>query len=183
MGEARSRRNAIIAAAAIGVAAVIVVLVIVLSGDDNGNSSTTTTQASTTSTTQTTKSQKKHAKKGTRGSTEHPATPGTPEQRTQELTPTIHQRVASSGLETIRVRNGVPVGGQLRLVYQHGNRVRLRILSDRSDRFVIAPLGLEELATPPKGAVFDFVPKEGGLFGVELRRGGQRTRVAVLVIH
>jgi hypothetical protein len=182
MGEQRNRRNVIIAAAAIGAAAVVVVLVIVLSGDDEGTPSTPT-QASTTGTTGTAKSGQKSGEKGTRGSTKHPATPGTAEQRTRQLTPKIRQRVASSDVETIRVKSGVPVGGLLRLVYQHGSRVQLRILPDRTERFVIPTLGLAEKGGPPHGATFDFVPKEGGLFGVELRRGGQRTRVAVLVVH
>jgi hypothetical protein len=180
MGEERSRRNAIIAAAAIGVVVVVVVLVIVLSGDDDGTPSTTPTQASTTGTT---KSGEKSGEKGTRGSTRHPVTPGTAEQRTRQLTPKIRQRVAGSGVETIRVKSGVPVGGLLRLVYQHGSRVRLRILPDRTERFVIPILGLAERGGPPSGVTFDFISKEGGLFGVELRRGDQRTRVAVLVIH
>jgi hypothetical protein len=190
MGEERGRRNVFIAAGALAAAALAVVLVIVLSGGDDKSSPSPSTQASTTGTTETgngtskSGSQgKKGSSKGTVGSTENPATPGTEEQQTRQITPTIRKRIAGPGLQTLRVRDGLPVGGQLRLIYRSGDRVRLRILSNHNERYVIPALGLEKTGGPPSGVTFDFIGKQSGLFGVELRKGGGRTRVAILLIH
>ena len=174
------------AAAAIAVAALAVVLVIALSGGDDDESAST--QAATTGTTADGNGAKGEEEgggesNGTKGTTRNPPAAGTEEQRTRQLSPTIRQRVAGAGLETVRVRNGKPVGGLLRLVYDKGNRVRLRILPDREGRFAISTLGLARRGGPPRGVTFDFIARQSGLFGVELRRGGGRTRVAVLVIH
>lgn len=182
MGKQRSRRNKVLAGAVIAAAAIALVLVIVLSGDDE-SSPPVSTQPSATSTTETGKKAKEQGKKRGRGSSEKPATPGTAKQRERQLTPTIRQRVAGGGVETIRVRDGVPVDGLLRLVYEQGDRVQLRILPNRPERFVIPVLGLAERGGPPDGASFDFVATQSGLFGVELRKGSSRARVAVLVIH
>jgi hypothetical protein len=184
MGAERSRRNLIAAAAAIAVAAVALVLVIVLSGDDESNppASTQPSATSTTGTTGESAERQGRKGKGRKGATLTPA-PGTPEQRTRQISPRIRQRVAGAGLETIRVRDGVPVGGLLRLVYEQGDRVQLRILPDRVERFFIPILGLRQRGGPPRGAQFDFIVSQSGLFGVELRRGGSRVRVAVLVVH
>jgi hypothetical protein len=194
MGTQRGRRNLGVAVAAIAVAAAAVVLVIVLSGDDESNPPASTLPGATSpaETGQEAKEKGGNAATGQgaeekdqdaeRGTTLTPA-PGTPEQREREISPNIRQRVAGAGLETIRVRGGVPVGGLVRLVYEKGDRVQLRILADRVERFSIRPLGLSARGGPPRGAHFDFIAVESGLFGVELTRGGARTRVAVLVIR
>jgi hypothetical protein len=181
MGTDRSRRNLIVAVAAIAVAAAAIVLVIVLSGDDESTPPASTLPG-ITSPPETGQEAEEKGRNVERGTTVTPA-PGTPEQRERQISPNIRQRVASAGLETIRVRGGVPVGGLLRLVYEEGDRVQLRILADRVERFFIQNLGLSARGGPPRGAHFDFIAAESGLFGVELRKGGSRTRVAVLVIR
>jgi hypothetical protein len=181
MGMERSRRNLILAVGAIAAAAVVLVLAIVLSSDDE-SSPPAATQPTATGTTEAGEKAQKQGRKGSRGTTGATPAPPAPEQRERELTPTIRQRVAA-GLETIRVRGGAPVGGLVRLVYRKGDRVQLRILPDKPGRFVIQPLGLTERGGPPRGAQFDFIAAQSGLFGVELREGKSRARVAVLVVH
>jgi hypothetical protein len=190
MDKERSRRNVIIAAAALGAAAVAIVLVIALSGGDS-NKPSASTQASTTSTTGTGtttgtkpgKHRKKGSSTGSQGSTGSSSAQGTEEQRTRQLTQTIRQRIAGSGVEKVRVRDGIPVDGLLRLIYRKGDRVRLKIDTNRPDLFVVQGFGLQKRGGPPDGVSFDFTATQSGLFGVELHRDTGRTRVAVLVIH
>lgn len=187
MGEERSRRNLVVVAAALAVAAVAVVLVIVLSGDDESSSTAAPETAATAPAPtgpnergNTSEEQERNGDQAANGLT--PA-PGTPEQREREISPRLRQRVAGAGLETVRVRGGAPVGGLVRLVYEQGDRVQLRILADRVERFSIPNLGLAARGGPPRGAHFDFIAPKSGLFAVEMRKGGSRRRVAVLVIH
>jgi hypothetical protein len=188
MGNEGNRRNLIIAAGAIAVAAVALVLVIVLSGDDGGDKgSTVSTQppaAGATGTTGTTGTVKKHGKrKGGQGSSnQNPAAGGTKKQRERKQRGSIRQRVAGTGVETIRVRNGVPVDGLARLIYSRGDRVRLKIVTNGDERFAIPILDLSEQSSSGS-AEFDFTATRSGLYGVELRSGKARTRVAVLAIH
>lgn len=178
----RSKRNLILAVAAIAVAAGALVLVIALSGDDEGGAPVST-QPSATSTTETGEKPSKRGKKGSRGSSEKGPATGTQNEREREPIRSIRQRVAGGGVETIRVQNGVPVDGLLRLIYDRGDRVKLRIVSNRAERFFIPILGLTERASADEGAEFDFTATRSGLYGVELRRDKTRTRVAVLAIH
>jgi hypothetical protein len=183
-GEQRSRRNLVLALGAIAVAALALVLVIVLSGDDGGgkkNSGPVATAPSGTTTGTTKKSGRRARNRGRRSGTG--GTSPAQQERDRQPTGQIRQRVARAGGETIRLEDGRPVDGLVRLIYRHGDLVQLRVVTNRSVRVVIPTLGLSELASPTRGAEFSFPATQPGLHGVEVRRGGARSRIAVLAIH
>jgi hypothetical protein len=187
MGSGKSRRNLIAAVAAIAVAAVALVLVIALSGDDESGSTPSgpasqTSQTTATETTPTSQGSKKRSGRSKNGSSRQRSR-GSKKEPSRDIQGTIRQRIVGGGVQTVRVKDGIPVGGLLRLIYERGDRVQLKIVSNHSERFVIPNLDVTEEGSPDHPAEFDFTANQSGLFGVELHAGGGRTRVAVLAIH
>lgn len=169
-----------LALGAIAAAVAAVVLIVALSGGDDEKTTVATAPPPTGTTDTRDGSRDQPAGQRDRRSRKREGNSSAPV-REREAPRSIRQRTPGTRVQRIVVRDGVPVDGLVRLIYDRGQRVRLVVSSNRSNVVKISGFDQEQRVAAGRDARFDFRATEGGLYGVELDRGS--TRIAVLAIR
>ena len=90
---------------------------------------------------------------------------------------------AVSGVPTIRVKGGQPVGGVQELEVDSGERLRFRVTSDIEGEVHVHGYDYEKPIKAGGSVSFDFPAKLQGGFEVELHQGGGENTIADLKVE
>jgi hypothetical protein len=81
---------------------------------------------------------------------------------------------AKPAIETIAIRNGVPVGGVQELEYGSGEQVQFRVRSDAADEVHVHGYDLSKDVAAGGAVSFSFPADIEGIFEVELEERGEQ---------
>jgi hypothetical protein len=90
---------------------------------------------------------------------------------------------AVSGVPTIRVKGGQPVGGVQELEVDSGERLRFRVTSDIDGEVHVHGYDFEKPIKAGGSVSFDFAAKLEGGFEIELHHGGGENPIADLKVE
>lgn len=114
-----------------------------------------------------------------------PALPAPTQTATTDATPTTTAPPPpppAPTFETVRVRDGQPVGGVKTITVEKGERARFRVTStDTSDEIHVHVYDKLGNVAPGKSAPFSFTANVEGVFEIELH--GTGTQIAKLVVE
>jgi FtsP/CotA-like multicopper oxidase with cupredoxin domain len=94
---------------------------------------------------------------------------------------TTTETVAGASAETIRVRNGEPVGGVREIEVTRGDRVRFTVESDVAEEVHVHGYDLSKDVAAGGSVTFDFPADLDGVFEVELE--GTATQIIELTVQ